>query len=135
MKISEQIALFLHDKGIATYDPEGMAGNVFLQTSPAAPDVAFSIYTTGGPPADRRGVYGKAAVQILIRTLPNDPREGESQAQAVVNALNGFSSAPLTAGGNYVIDTEAQQSGPNNMGQDDARRYEYSQNFIIEYLL
>lgn len=134
MQLSEQVAFFIHTQRLGVYDPKGLTGNVFLQSMPAAPAEAIGVFTTGGPSPDRRGEYGLAAVQVLIRTIPGDPRKGEVTANALVDALNGFSGGPLAAGGDYIFDTEAIQGAANNIGQDEDRRYEFSQNFIIEYI-
>lgn len=133
MNFSTQVARFLQANGFGIYKESGVGGNIFSQTSPAAPDESISIYTQGGPPRDRTGTYNIVAVQILIRTKPKDPRDGETLANRIVEALNGYSSKQLIAGGNYIIDTEAVQSYANNIGQDENGRFEYSQNFLIEY--
>jgi hypothetical protein len=134
MELSEQIAWFLHDNGFGMYDKDGVAGSIFLNTIPDQPDEAIGIFTTGGPGADPNGVYGRSAIQLLIRSIPNDPRAGESKAMAVVNSLHGFNSDFLAGGGSYIIDTTAQQTGANNIGADENNRVEYSQNFIFEYV-
>lgn len=133
MNLTTQIARFLDANNMGVFDETGVTGNIFSQTSPASPNESISIYTNGGPPGDRTGQYKKVAVQILIRTIPGDPRNGEALADNIIDLLNGYSSKELIAGGNYIVDTEAVQSGPNNIGQDESGRYEYSQNFILEY--
>lgn len=135
MELTEQVARFIDARGLAEFDYDGVTGNVFLQTSPANPHESWAIYSTGGPPGDRTKIYNRATIQVVIRTIPGDPRKGEGQARELVEALNGFNSAFLTEGGNYIVDTEALQSAPNNIGQDESGRYEFSQNFIFEYKL
>jgi hypothetical protein len=134
MELSEQLARFLHDQGFGTFDPEGVAGNIFINTSPADPNESMAIYTTGGPGSDPANEYGRSNIQLLIRTIPHDPRGGETKATGIINTLNGFNSGYLIAGGNWIIDVSAIQSAPNSIGQDQNNRFEYSQNFTIEYL-
>jgi hypothetical protein len=134
MEISKQVARFLDEQGFGTFDETGVAGDIFIQTIPANPDRALAVFTSGGPGSDPGNEYGRTSVQILIRTVPGDPRGGEKTAMDIINAFNGLNSTYLTAGGNYVIDCQAVQSGAANIGQDSNGRYEYSQNFIIEYL-
>jgi hypothetical protein len=133
MDLSTQMALFLDDRGFGVFDENGVEGNIFINTMPAQPDEALAIFTTGGPGSDPKNKYGRANIQVLIRTIPHDPRAGESAAVGIINALNGFNSDYLTAGGNYIIDSSAVQSYASNIGQDQNARFEYSQNFTIEY--
>lgn len=133
MEISEQIAVFLDQKGFGKFDKSGIAGNIFINAIPENPDESLAIFTTGGPESDPLNQYGYSSIQILIRTIPNDPRAGEPKARQIVDALNGFNSDYMAPGGNYIIDVSAVQSGPNNIGMDRNNRFEYSQNFIIEY--
>lgn len=133
MDFTKQVAKFLQTKGLLIFDETGLTGNTFIQTSPDKPDESISIYSTGGPPGDRKKVYRRGTIQIVIRTKPNDPRIGESKAEAIISALNGFNSDYLETGGNFVIDTEAMQAAPNNIGQDETDRFEFSQNFLFEY--
>jgi hypothetical protein len=133
MELSQQIAIFLHNRGIGVFDPSGASGNIFINTIPNHPDESIGIYTTGGPGTDPKNEYGVHRVQLLIRTIPNDPRRGEKSAREVIEAINGFNSDYLADGGHYIIDAIANESGPNNIGQDKKSRFEYSQNFIIEY--
>lgn len=134
MELSKQMALFLDAKGFGTFDESGLTGNIFINTIPAQPDEALAIFTTGGPGSDPRNEYGRANIQLLIRTIPNDPRAGETKATGIINALNGFNSDYLVAGGDYIVDVSAIQSAPSNIGRDPNNRFEYSQNFTIEYL-
>lgn len=134
MDLSKQLALFLDANGFGSFNESGIGGNIFINTMPAQPDAALAIYTTGGPGSDPQNKYGRANIQVLIRTVPNDPRAGEAAATNMINALNGFNSDYLTAGGNYIIDVSAVQSYASNIGQDQNARFEYSQNFTIEFL-
>ena len=135
MEITKQVALYLDEMGLGRFDESGMTGNIFINSIPDTPAVAIAIFSTGGPGADPRNIYTRAAVQVLIRTVKNDPRAGEVTAQKTIDVLNGFSSDFLVDGvGNYIIDVQAVQAGPSQVGKDQVGRFEYSQNFIIEYL-
>lgn len=134
MEMSKQLALFLQTKGFGTFNESGVGGNIFINTLPDQPDAAVGIFTTGGPGSDRLNRYGKDALQILIRTVPYDPRVGETKARQIIESLNGYNSGFLVNGGDYIVDVEAVQSGPSGIGKDAKNRFEYSQNFIIEYV-
>ena len=131
MLLTRQIAIFLSDHGIGRFDEFGTGGNIFINAMPSKPNEAIAIFATGGPSIDPRNEYAVRAIQILIRTGANDPRPGETRAQAVIDALKGFNGGYLADGGNFIIDIEASQDGPNNIGQDENRLYEFSQNFLI----
>jgi hypothetical protein len=134
VEITKQIAKFLSRSGVGNFDENGTTGNVYIGTIPEKPDAAVAIFPTGGPGNDPLDEYTRVNFQVIIRTIPHDPRTGETLAQQVIDALNGFNSDYLTDGGNWVFDTTALQSGPNNIGRDPNNRFEYSQNFTIEYL-
>lgn len=133
MELSKQIALFLDANGLGSFDETGVAGNIFMNTLPAQPDECLAIFTTGGPQPDPRNEYRMVNIQIVIRTLAQDPRNGETNANTLVDLLNGYNGQVLTPGGNLIIDTSAIQSGPNNIGQDQNGRFEFSQNFTFEF--
>lgn len=132
MLLTKQIAIFLSNFGIGRFEEGGTGGNIFINSLPDQPNEAIGIFGTGGPMIDPRNEYAGRAIQVLIRTVPNDPRPGERLAQAVIDRLKGFNSGYLAAGGNWIVDIAAQQDGPNNIGQDENGRYEFSQNFLIE---
>lgn len=134
LEMTEQIAIFLNNYGVGTFDPNGMSGNIFIHHLPDAPDESIAIYTTGGPGADPFGEYGRMSFQIMIRSIPNDPRLAEIKAQRIIDLLSGFNSGWMATGGNFVINTTAIQSGPSGIGPDQKHRFEFSQNFIIEYV-
>lgn len=134
MEITEQIAVFLDANNVGIYDPEGLTGDIFIQSLPDQPDEAMAIYSSGGPEADPRGEYGRLIFQILIRSIPNDPRMAEAKTQKIIDLLSGFNADHLTLGGNYIINTIGVQSGPAGIGPDPKHRFEFSQNFIIEYV-
>lgn len=132
MLLTRQIAIYLSNRGIGRFEEGGTGGNIFINAMPAQPNEAIAIFATGGPTIDPRNEYANRAIQVLIRTAANDPRPGETMAQSVIDALKGFNTGYLAAGGNYIVDIEASQDGPNNIGQDENGRYEFSQNFIVQ---
>lgn len=135
MELSKQVAMFLDAEGFGTFDESGVSGNIFINVIPDQPNEALAIFTTGGPGMDPENQYGRSNIQILIRTVPQDPRGGETKATGIIRALNGFDSDYLTPGGNYIINVDAIQSGPSQIGRDPNNRFEYSQNFTFEYLI
>lgn len=135
MELSEQVAEFLDANGYGIFDKTGVSGNIFINVIPDQPNEAVAIFTTGGPGSDPRNEYGRSNIQILIRTIPQDPRDGETKATGIIRALNGFNSDYLTPGGNFIVNVTAIQSGPSQIGRDPNNRFEYSQNFTFEYLI
>lgn len=135
MQLSKQVAIFLDERGFGVFDETGTSGNIFINTLPDQPANALAVFTTGGAGSDPRNEYGRSNIQILIRTVPKDPRDGEVKATEIIRAFNGFNEGPLVPDGNYIIDVSAVQSGPNQIGRDQVERFEYSQNFTIEYLI
>jgi hypothetical protein len=130
--MTKQLAQFIARSGLGTFDETGTSGDIFIGTIPDQPDVAIAIFPTGGSAADL-SEYNVGSYQLMIRTVPNDPRGGETTAQSIVDSLNGFNSDYFVDGGNWIVGVEAKQTIPNNIGQDEKSRFEYSQNFIIEY--
>lgn len=133
MEITKELALFLARSGLGTFDETGTTGNIFIETIPNKPDEAIAIFSTGGTAADPKNEYVKGSYQILIRTIRDDPRAGSTTAQQIIDLLNGFNSDYLTAGGHWIFDCQSIQTIPSNIGRDENNRFEFSQNFYIEY--
>jgi hypothetical protein len=134
MEMTEQIAEFLEQNGFGTFDKDGISGNIFINSLPDKPNEAMAVYSTGGPTSDPFGTYGRASIQLIIRSIPNDPRVTEVKTRQIIESLHGFNSNFLAFGGHRIYDISAQQSEPNNIGPDQKNRFEFSQNFIIEYV-
>lgn len=131
MEFTEQMARFLGDNGIGIFDPDGTTGNIFTNRVPSTPDHVICVIPQGGPENDPHFNYSYRSIQIWVRS-GIDYQEAERKAGDIIQLLRGFNSQPLTTGGNVVFDVIAEQDGPNNVGQDDDGRFEFSQNFRIE---
>lgn len=133
MLLIEEIAEYLHAKGIVNYDATGTSGNTFLHALPTSPDECVAIYQNPGTQADPENEYRQPAVQFLVRSIQYEARHAIEWGQQIIDALSGFNSGYFTTGGRYVIDCIAQQSAPANIGTDQNERHELSFNFLIEF--
>lgn len=133
--ITRQVAEKLDGLGFGRFDPDGFDGNIFINIMPAEPDIAIMVKSQGGPERSKKGYSVIVAIQIMIRTVPEYPFDGEEAAIGIVDAFHGFDSGPLIPGGPEIFDITAQQTYANHIGQDQNGRHEYSQNFLIEYLI
>lgn len=129
----KEIAQYLHDIGLVTFDETGVTGDVFIGTMPDDPDECVAIYQNAGTPADPKNQYRQPAIQFIVRSINGDQRNAMTRAQSILDALNGFNSQPFVVGGKHVIDCTAQQSAPAGIGTDQNNRHEFSFNFLIQY--
>lgn len=130
MLLSE-IAQFLHNQGIVTYDPEGVEGDFFISALPSSPDECVTIYPSGGSQADGKLGYDMPSVQLIVRGTM-DPRPALNRAKRIYDALHGYSHAPFVSDGIWVLNCVGTQSGPVHIGRDQNGRNEYSLNFDLE---
>lgn len=128
--ILEDIAWLLHDKGLGTFDPMGVSGNIFICTMPPDPDEIIALYPRGGPRSDVKLGYDTHRIQIMVRGTV-DPRTGLTRAQNIFDALHGIGRTTLRSG-TLLLDCLGVQSGPVVLGPDTNGRYEYSLNFDFE---
>ncbi len=127
----KEIARFLHDNKVGILDEVGKAGDIFYSRLPNSPDNCISIFQNSGLEPDPFNEYKTPAIQIIVRSV--NPLEGIERGQRIINMLNGFNDSSFVSGGLYIVDSDAQQSAPQPIGQDKNGRYEYSFNFLIEY--
>lgn len=131
--IVHEMAQYLDDQGLVTYDPTGAAGggNVFVPSYvgiQGAPDAAILIRPTGGLRSDSKRIYDDPTVQIIVRST-TDPMPGMTLAQAIYDALHGFHGGPFVTGGIWVVGCVGLQSAPAYIGVDANGRHEFSLNF------
>lgn len=132
MELTEQVGRFLEEQGFGNYDTNT---TIFNNRFPDKPDKAIAIYPGSIGIADPKNEYGMAAIQLLIRTEPYKSTEGEKRTRDIIRLLNGFNSDYLVPGGFFIVNITAIQSSPASIGADTANRYEFSQNFQIEYVI
>lgn len=124
MGLVEGLATLLAAKGIVTFDPTGITGDVFIEDMPPIdPDQAVSLTIGGGSESDSLLPYDEPLVQIRVRGTA-DPRVSRDRAVAIRSALHGLSDR-LLPGGIYLVLAVAVQPAPNSIGQDDLHRHEH----------
>jgi len=127
----EEVARYLSQQGIGTFDPEGLGGDIFLGVLPNQPDEAIALYPTGGQGANSKLGYDLPTFQILVRG-DQDIRTGYAIAQMIYNTLHGFRSKTFVPGGQWIVSCLGLQSAPVHLGPDANRRHEFSLNFIVD---
>lgn len=126
------LAQHLDDAGIGTWDPTGStytAGQtaIVIRAIPDYPDrlITLAAYPLGtNLPGMADHLTG---VQVRLRAGP-DPRDCDDLADAVFDLLHGATG--LTWGGIPVKDVGRRSY--TSMGQDGSRRWERSENYIVD---
>jgi hypothetical protein len=126
----EGIALYLHERGLVTYDPNGADGDLFMEAMPSTPDACVVLTGYGGPEPDSLLPYDQPRVQVRVRGT-TDPRVSRRRAKAIRSHLLGLGPVVLPDGTN-VISCNALQAAPESLGVDDSRRHEHVVNFEFE---
>src|SRR5690606_32639576 len=85
----EGIARYLDDKGIVTFDPTGVAGDIFMETMSPQPCDAVALMSTGGDEPLVRYQFDTRTFQVLVRGGA-DPRPSLGRAEPIYAALKGF---------------------------------------------
>ncbi len=105
---------------------------VFLERLPDEPADAVAVYSRGGAAPDTLVGLERRGVQLIVRSGATDPRTGFETAAAIYNELHGLvPNGPLVAGGSWVQQVMAGQSGPVAIGRDAKGRFEWSLNFTV----
>src|SRR5690606_14930014 len=97
----EGIARYLDDKGIVTFDPNGISGDIFMETMPPQPRDAVALMSTGGDEPLVRHPFDTRKFQVLVRGGA-DPRPPLARAEAIYDALQGLAGVTLPDG-TYVV--------------------------------
>lgn len=114
------------------FDPVGVTGNVFIATMPSAPDLAVMVNPVGGEAQHDLTAERIPTPQILVRSIPHDPRPGLDLARKILDELDGLDLVTLDDGGpdeTRLIGCSALQSEPVAIGMDSNDRHEWSLNF------
>src|SRR5690606_13339950 len=123
----EGIARYLHEKCIVTFDPTGVAGDIFMVTMPQQPADAVALRSTGGDEPLVRHPFDTRKFQVHVRGGA-DPRPPLARAEAIYDALQGLAGVTLPDG-TYVVAIGAVQAGPIRLGPDENDRHIFSLNF------
>lgn len=122
------LAEYLEGKGLGTFDEDGNAGDIFIDTLPEEPDECISLFSSISPQADSKLGYDFPVIQVITRA--NHPLTAFSRGRDVYNALHGLTKADF--GGVHVVSCIARQSSPQSLGKDDNRRAEYSLSYEFD---
>ncbi|MFZ3569279.1 minor capsid protein [Streptomyces sp. BH034] len=122
------LARLLADNGHATYDPEGVSGDLFLEDMPPAPDAAVGLWLYDGGEQDTRNAYDEVRLQVRVRGGP-DPRPSRTRCHAIYGELNGAAGVDLADGTWLVL--AAARGTPAPMGRDSSGRHEHVVNFDL----
>ncbi|MFE5912089.1 minor capsid protein [Streptomyces wedmorensis] len=125
------LARYLAERGLVDYDPDGVAGDCFIEQMPSAPDeaVVLTVYEDRSEP-DSLLPYDEPRVQVRVRGT-TDPRVSRRRCRAIRSALHGLGPVTLP-GGTEVILAVCIQGDAAHMGADENRRHEHVANFRIE---
>lgn len=123
------LARWGQERGLVTYDPDGIVGDCFVEAMPAGPDVCtvLTLYGLGEP--DAALPYDETGLQVRTRGGP-DPRVSRARAQSWYYALHGARRIDLPDG-TYLILAVAIQT-PASLGMDEQRRFEHVVNFRLD---
>lgn len=131
MTLLEEFAQLLAARGLGTFQADGSAGGtIFLAALPTSPDRCKAIATYGGEESSALLDYDEPRIQIRCRG-GKDPREAETDAQAVYDALHGLGRVTLP-GGTWLQLAVGIQGGPAYIGRDQNGRHEYVVNIRAE---
>ncbi|MFJ3173794.1 minor capsid protein [Streptomyces roseus] len=124
------IARHLTARGLATYDPTGTSGDVFIEALPSTPDqcIVLTIYDDGAP-ADSQIGYDEVPVQVRVRGT-TDPRVSRGRAQAIRSELHGLGPVTLPDGTNLLL--SVANSAAASIGTDENRRHEHVVNLRMQ---
>ena len=127
MLLVEELAQYLHERGLVVFDQHGVEGDTFIAVVPATPDEVIVLTPTGGLPADSKLGYDEPTFQVRGRS-GRDPRDAYERLRAIYGALQGLAHVELP-GGTFLHGCWALQSDPVWIGQDANGRHEYTQNY------
>jgi hypothetical protein len=123
------VARLLADHQLATYDPEGVNGDLFVETMPPGPDAAVALWLYDGAAPDARNAYDRVRLQVRVRGGP-DPRISRRRAHAIYSTLHGLAGIELPDGTWLVL--AAARGTPAPMGLDSNGRHEHVVNFDLD---
>ena len=126
-----QLAYYLDDQDVLTFDESGTSGDTFINILPQSPDDAIGIFSQGGPDPSPKFIEDQRDIQFLVRGT-QDPRPAFNTADEIYDTLQGKTKF-TTSDSTEIIMRDSIQSGPVHIGRDDNGRHKYSLNFRIEY--
>ncbi|MDR3091428.1 MAG: minor capsid protein [Clostridiales bacterium] len=109
------------------FDPEGAAGDIFINILPEAPDGAAALFLTGGA-EDVPGVFGgieRRNVRALTRGVSGE--EAARRLRLIEETLCGKT---FRAGGAFYCDVRAAR-GAESLGRDENGRFLFERVFAV----
>ncbi len=136
MPISDDIGLFLQNKGLGTLAPVGVAAtteDIFTEQQPDEPDALISVHRGPGLGSDyvmesALAAIQKPGLQVRIRGAPRGHVALEARAEAVRDAMDSL--VDFTIGSNRYM--RAVRLGDlNQLAEDSKFRRMYTVNFVV----
>lgn len=125
------IARHLDAAGLVTYDPDGITGSLFIESTPPTDGTAVVLteYDDGTEP-DSKLPYDEPRFQVKVRG-DLDPRTSKNLCKQIRSELHGLGPLALPNGTELIL-AVALQPGPASLGPDENRRHSHSCNFRAE---
>ncbi|RZD85282.1 minor capsid protein [Streptomyces albidoflavus] len=123
------LARYLHGLGLVTYDPDGLTGDLYVETMPPAPDQAVALALYEGAPPQARDDADTPRLQVRVRGTA-DPRVSRARCTALYRALHGLAGVELPDGTHLAL--AAARGTPAPMGTDNAGRHEHVVNLDLD---
>lgn len=117
--LAEIVAGHLDEAGLVRYDPDGVTGNVGIESVPDKPDAAVGIFSLPGLPPDVTTGLSRPGLQIIVRA--NTLRETMDLAGQIFSFLDGNFSL-----GKPILLLRSTGSQPVPLGIDDTGRSRYT---------
>lgn len=130
MILTNEMAEFLDNQGLGTFDINTSNGDIYVMTMPSSPDDIICLYQRGGLVADGKLGYDNPKIQIMVRGVQLITTQ--QKAQDVYNIFQGFHGKSFITNGIHIVNCIGEQSAPNFIGKDTNRRFEFSLNFTLE---
>ncbi|WP_371652497.1 MULTISPECIES: minor capsid protein [unclassified Streptomyces] len=126
----DSLARLLTVKGHATYRPDGIGGDLFIENMPPAPDAAVGLWLYDGGAQDTLNPCDTRRLQVRVRGGP-DPRASRRRCEAIYSELHGLAGIQLPPDGPWLILASARGT-PAPMGPDSTGRHEHVVNFDLD---
>lgn len=107
---------------------QGITATTYIGFLPAAPDTAIVLTPTPGFPPNAKHNYDTTGLQVRTRSL--DYTTAEDLIEDIFDKVQSLSTVVIS--GIHFVDIQAQQD-PFSLGKDEQDRYQFAQNYIIEY--
>ena len=121
MPTGADIAEYLEDQSVGT-----VGTDIFVNYMPADVNNCIGVFETTGLPPEKAVDIDHPGIQIRVRNTSQST--AETKRKAVYDALNGLIGTTIETRLYYSI---WALGSPMALGQDDQRRFQYTQNYQI----